>query len=112
MSEGPHRARSALVVRNDVVKGVFGRLGMVGAILVASALIYGAVAGAVIIRRLDSPPVASSTQEQGNNADEQGEKGDAQGEKGDAQGRGQSKSKAPKHAHPSPEPDESQDKDA
>ncbi|HXJ48770.1 MAG TPA: hypothetical protein VNF91_06355 [Candidatus Acidoferrum sp.] len=88
-----------------MVKGVFGRLGMVGAILVASALIYGAVAGAVIIHRLDSPPAASSTQEQGSSPDKQGEKVDAQG-------RGQSKSKPPKHAHPSPEPDESQDKDA
>ncbi|HXI95184.1 MAG TPA: hypothetical protein VNG04_03600 [Candidatus Acidoferrum sp.] len=61
------------------MKGVFGRLGMVGAILVASALIYGAVAGAVIIHRLDSPPAASSTQEQGSSPDKQGEKVDAQG---------------------------------
>jgi hypothetical protein len=34
----------ALVVRNDLVKGVFGRLGMVGATLIASALIFGAIA--------------------------------------------------------------------
>lgn len=105
MSKGPHRAASALVVRYDVVRGVFGRLGMVGAILVTSALIYGAIAGAVVIHRLESPPVASSTQVQGNNADEHGDTGDAQG-------HGQSKSKAPKHAHPSAEPNESQDKDA
>lgn len=104
MSEGPHRAPPALVVRNDVVKGVFGRLGMVGAILIASALIYGAIAGGVIIHRLESPRVASSAQEQGNNGDEQGDNGDAQGQ-------GQSKHKAPKHAQRSPEPDEAQDKD-
>jgi len=94
-----------LVVRYDVVRGVFGRLGLVGAILVASAVIYGAIAGAVVIHRVESPPVASSTQERGNTADEPGETGDAEGQ-------GQSKSKAPKHAHPSPEPDEAQDKDA
>jgi hypothetical protein len=93
-----------LVVRNDVVRGAFGRLGMVGAILVASALIYGAIAGGVLIHRLESPPVASSTQEQGNNADEQGDNADSQG-------HGQSKNKAPKHAHPSPEPDDPEDKD-
>lgn len=33
-----------MVVRNDLVKGVFGRLGMVGATLIASALIFGAIA--------------------------------------------------------------------
>lgn len=96
--------RPALVVRNDLVKGVFGRLGMVGAILVASALIFGAIAGGVVIHRLESARVAATTQEQGNNADEQGDKGHAQG-------LGQSKNKAKHAAHPSPQPDGSQDKD-
>lgn len=105
MSGGPHRAPQALVVSNDVVKGVFGRFGMVGAILVASALIFGAISGGVIVHRLESPRVASSTLGQDDNGDEQGDNGDAQR-------HGQSKNKAPKHAHPSPEPEESQDKDA
>jgi hypothetical protein len=94
-----------LVVRNDVVKGVFGRLGMVGATLIASALIFGAIAGGVVIHRLQSTPVASSTQEQG-------DKADGQGDNGNAQGHGQSKNKAKHAAHPSPEPEDSQDKDA
>jgi hypothetical protein len=83
-----------LVVRNDVVKGVFGRLGMVGVILIASALIFGAIAGGVVVHRLQSAPAASSIQQRGDNADQQGD--------------GQSKQTPPKQAvHPSPEPDDS-----
>lgn len=82
-----------------MVKGVVGRLGMVGAILLASALIFGAIAGAVVVHRLQSAPAASSTQQRGDNADEHGD--------------GQSRHKPATHqAHPSPEPDDSQDKDA
>jgi hypothetical protein len=82
-----------------VVKGVFVRLGMVGAILLASALIFGAIAGGVVVHRLQSPPAASGTQERGDNAVEQGD--------------GQSKHRPPKHAaHPSAEPPDSEDKDA
>jgi hypothetical protein len=82
-----------------VVRGVFDRLGMVGAILVASALIFGAIAGGVVVHRLQATPAASSTQEQGRNADEQGD--------------GPSNAKPPQHAHlSSPEPDDPQDKDA
>ncbi len=44
---------------------------MVGAIVIASALIFGAVAGGVIVHRLDTTPSASSEQAQG---DESGEK--------------------------------------
>jgi hypothetical protein len=84
-----------------VVKGIFGRLGMVGAILIVSALIFGVIAGGVVVHRLQSAPAASSTQQRGDNPDEQGE--------------GHSKQKAPKPpkhaAHPSPEPDDSQDKE-
>ena len=92
-----------MVVRNDVVKGVFDRLGMVGAILVASALIFGAIAGGVAVHRLQASPAASSIQQQRSNADEQGD--------------GQSKTKPTRRAHPaSPEPaepnDDTQDKDA
>jgi len=72
---------------------------MVGAILLASALIFGAIAGGVVVHRLESAPAASTTQQRGDNSDERGE--------------GQSKPKPPKHAaHPSPEPDGTQDKDA
>jgi|SRR5580704_5703242 hypothetical protein len=83
----------------DVVKGVFVRLGMVGAILLASALIFVAIAGGVVVHRLQSAPAASGTQQRGDNAVEQGE--------------GQSKETPPKHAaSASPEPGDSQDKDA
>jgi len=72
---------------------------MVGAILLASALIFGAIAGGVVVHRLQSAPAASSTQQRGDKPDEQGD--------------GPSKQKPPKHAaHPSPEPDDSQDKEA
>lgn len=85
-----------------MVTGIFGRLGMVGAILIVSALIFGAIAGGVVVHRLHPAPAASSTQQRGDNADEQGDR--------------QSKQKAPKAprhaAHPAPEPDDNQDKDA
>ena len=55
----------------DVVANLLHRLGMVGAIVIASALIFGAVAGGVIVHRLDTTPSASSEQAQG---DESGEK--------------------------------------
>jgi hypothetical protein len=72
---------------------------MVGAILLASALIFGAIAGGVVVHRLKSTPAASSTQQRGDYADER---------RG-----GQSKQKPAKHAaHPSPEPSDSQDKEA
>jgi hypothetical protein len=74
---------------------------MVGAILIASALIFGAIAGGVVAHRLQTAPAASSAQQRGDNSDEQGD--------------GQSKQKAPrppKHAaHPSPKPDDGQDKE-
>jgi uncharacterized membrane protein len=47
-----------------VVANLFRRLGMVGAIVLASALIFGAVAGGVIVYRLDTTPSASSEQDQ------------------------------------------------
>jgi hypothetical protein len=91
-----------LVVVNDVVRGVFGRLGLVGASLLASAIIFGAIAGGVVVHRLESPPAASSTQDQGKHPDDQGD--------------GHSKQKPAKHrahpAHPSPQPGDDQDKEA
>jgi hypothetical protein len=82
-----------------VVRGVFGRLGMAGAILLASALIFGAIAGGVIVHRLESKPSASSTQQRGDNADEQGD--------------GQpTHMPAKPHTHASPQPGDGQDKEA
>jgi hypothetical protein len=93
-----------LVVVNDVVKGVFDRLGMAGAFLLASALIFGAIGAGVIVHRLQPAPTASSTREQNQNDNEQGIKPPT------------SKpptSKPPKHGHSSsPEPEDPQDKDA
>jgi uncharacterized membrane protein len=50
------------LVFRDVVAKLFRRLGMVGAIVLASALIFGAVAGGVIVHRIDTNPSASSGQ--------------------------------------------------
>jgi hypothetical protein len=88
----------------DVVKGVFERLGMVGAIVLATALIFAGIAGVVVVHRLDSAPAASTVHEQGNNSDEQGD--------GPSQMPPAKPAKPAKPAHPSPEPDDSQDKDA
>jgi uncharacterized membrane protein len=72
----------------DVVKNLFHRLGMVGAIVVASALIFGAVASGVIVHRLDTTPSASSEQDQGAAAADQAkEKVQKKGEKGNGQGQ-------------------------
>src|SRR5260370_21048869 len=60
----PVKGGAALVVR-DVVANLLHRLGMVGAIVIASALIFGAVAGGGIVNRLDTTPTASSGQPQG-----------------------------------------------
>ena len=88
-----------MVVVNDVVKGVFDRLGMAGAFLLASALIFGAIGAGVIVHRLQPAPTASSTREQNQNDNEQGIKPPT--------------SKPPKHGHSSsPEPEDPQDKDA
>jgi hypothetical protein len=72
---------------------------MVGAILLGSALIFGAIAGGVIVHRLQAVPTASSQQE---HSDKVSEQGDAPS-KNKHTNPGQ---------HPSAEPDDSQDKDA
>jgi hypothetical protein len=100
----PFRQEPALLVR-DVVRSVFGRLGMVGVILLVSALIFGALAGGVIIYRLDATPTASNESRQ---AEKDVEKDDNQSKHSQP-----SKSNHAKQDHPaSPEPDDSQDKDA
>jgi len=78
---------------------------MVGVSLLASAVIFGAIAGGVVVHRLESMPAASNTQEHSDNSDESGD--------------GQSKHEPASHpahpahpAHPSPEPDDTQDKEA
>ena len=47
-----------MVVR-DLVRNLFHRLGMVGVSVVASALIFGALAGGVIVHRLQSASSSS-----------------------------------------------------
>jgi hypothetical protein len=75
------RLRSLL---SDVV-GVIGRLGVAGAILMAAVFVFGVLAGAVVVNRLQEFPIASVS--------EQGEKADA-GEK-----QGQDKAKHPNNGH-------------
>ena len=58
-----------MVVR-DLVRNLFHRLGMVGVILVASVLIFGALASGVIVHRLQSPPASSQHQPADNGADQ------------------------------------------
>ena len=93
-----------MVVGNDVVRGVFGRLGVAGAILLASAVIFAGIAGVVVVHRLNPAPAASAVDKQCNNSDEQG---DGQSHKPPAKA-----AKPAKPVHPSPEPDDQQDKDA
>ena len=72
---------------------------MVGAILLVSALIFGALAGGVVIQRLHSTSVASSEQDR---SDESGENDHSK-----------TKAKHPNNGHhDTKEPDESEDKDA
>ena len=78
---------------------------MVGAILLVSALIFGALAGGMIIYRLDTTPTASNESAQSEN---NSEKVDKQSKPAESP-----KSNHANQDHPaSPEPDDSQDKDA
>jgi len=72
---------------------------VVGAILLASAVVFAGLAGVVVAHRLDAAPAASAVQEQGNHSDEQG---DGQSRKAPAKA-----AKPAKPAHASPEPDDS-----
>ena len=72
---------------------------MVGAILLVSALIFGALAGGVVVQRLNTTPTASSEQDRSDEA------GDTSQPK--------TKDKHPNNGHhDTQEPDDSQDKDA
>ena len=44
-----------MVVVNDVVRGVFGRIEVVGASQLASAVVSAGVAGGVVVHRLGRP---------------------------------------------------------
>lgn len=47
----------------DVVGRLFGRLGLAGAILIASFFVFGVMAGAVVVHRLQASPSASIDQQ-------------------------------------------------
>ena len=87
----------------DVVTNLFHRLGMVGAVVLASALIFGAVAGGVFVHRLDTTPSASSEEqaaEAGGQKQDKAEKGEKaeKADKGEKRnGHGQAMKK--KHAN-------------
>jgi uncharacterized membrane protein len=85
----PVKGGGALVVR-DVVTNLFHRIGMVGAIVIASALIFGALAGGVIVHRLDTTPSASSEQAQGDQSGQKAGEGanTSQGSKNNGANRG------------------------
>jgi uncharacterized membrane protein len=73
---------------------------MVGAIVVASALIFGALAGGVIVHRLDTTSSASSEQEQSSEKSDKAEKSEKAQEKGDKSEKGNGQPKK-KHANTS-----------
>jgi uncharacterized membrane protein len=88
-----------------LVANLFRRLGMVGAIVIASALIFGAVAGGVIVHRLDTNPSASSERAQG---DESGQEADVAAKKS----HGPKAKRPANHGHQdSSKSEDSQDKD-
>ena len=65
----------------DVVRNFISRIGLAGAILVASMVIFAFLAGGVVVHRLETTPTASSEQ---------------QGEQAGENDQGESK---PKHAN-------------
>ncbi len=53
---------------------LLSRLGMTGLIIVAAALIFGVLAGGIVVHRLEASPTASqSEQQQGESSDRQDE---------------------------------------
>jgi uncharacterized membrane protein len=79
------------LVFRDVVTNLFHRIGMVGAIVIASALIFGALAGGVIVHRMDTTPSASSEQAQGDQSGQEagGAAEKSQGSKNNGANNGQ-----------------------
>jgi hypothetical protein len=82
-----------------VVGTFLRRLGLAGAILVAAVFVFGVLAGAVVVNRLNASPTAD-VQEQGDKADkaEQGDKADQEDPK-DAEDKSKSKPKHPNNGH-------------
>jgi NAD/NADP transhydrogenase alpha subunit len=84
---------------------------MVGAIVVASALIFGALAGGVIVHRLDTTSSVSSEQEQSAGTSEKSQKTQEKGEKSDqGNGRATKKKNATKNQNNSSTQGEHEDK--
>ena len=81
------------------MRNFFSRLGLVGASIVVAALVFGVLAGGVIVHRLEASPASSQQHDQ-------------QGESSDQQDETQSK---PSHGHSktphSPEPSDSPEND-
>ncbi len=74
-----------MVRESDLVTDLFNRLGSLGLLLIASALIVGGLAGAAVAHHYEtlSTQSAASHQQQGNAQDQQGDAGDQQGEHSD-----------------------------
>jgi hypothetical protein len=80
-----------LVRESDLVTNLFNRLGSIGVLLIAGALIVGGLAGAAVAshyERLSTQSAASQQQadQQGSTQGQQGDPGDNQGAAGDQQG--------------------------
>jgi hypothetical protein len=58
----------------DVVARLFQRLGLAGALLIASFFVFGVMAGAVVAHRLSTTPISSVQQQsEHDEGDERGE---------------------------------------
>jgi cytoskeletal protein RodZ len=81
------------------LRNFFGRLGMVGAFVILAALVFGVLAGGVIVHRLETNP--ASSQQQHGEAQDQKDKQDNQ----DNQDKTRPTSKPSKKPHPAESPD-------
>jgi hypothetical protein len=63
-------------------------LGMTGLVIVFAALVFGVIAGGVIVHRLEFPPTAGQEAQQGDNSEQQSknsaQKGESSGQQGEA----------------------------
>ena len=78
----------------DVVTNLFSRLGAVGLSLIAGALIFGALAGVVVVHRLQIAQLAASSGQGQRSDQEQRSEQDQRNEQG-TKNHGQSKTKHP-----------------